>query len=249
MLHLVRHGTPTNAPPLLIVHGLYGSARNWAAVAKRLSDRREVLAMDMRNHGSSFWSDDHSYDDMAADLAEILDQPADIIGHSMGGKATMMLALTRPEKIRKLIVADMSPVVYHHTQMPMIEAMRSVDLETVNTRRDADEQLALRVENPSVRAFLLQSLDVKEKCWRLNLDALANAMPAIMDFPDVNSSFDGETLFLSGESSDYVKREHRPKIKSLFPNARFAKIPKAGHWLHAEQPHAFEAAVRAFLES
>lgn len=249
MLHVVRHGTPSDLPPLLIAHGLYGSARNWGAIAKRLSDTREVLAVDMRNHGDSFWSDDHSYGAMAGDLAEVLEQPSDVIGHSMGGKAAMMLALTLPDRVNRLVVADIAPIVYDHTQLPMIEAMRSVDLSRVDARRDADEQLALTVDDPGVRAFLLQSLDVKARRWRLNLDALAEAMPDIIGFPQLSGAYAGPTLFLSGETSDYVTRDARPKIKSLFPKARFAKLPKAGHWLHADQPRAFEAAVRVFLET
>lgn len=249
MLHVVRHGSPTDLPPLLIAHGLYGSARNWGAIATRMSDTREVWAVDMRNHGASFWDDDHSYAAMAGDLVEILDQPTDIIGHSMGGKAAMMLALTRHEHVNRLVVADIAPVAYEHSQMPMIEAMRAVDLTGVDNRRDADAQLALTVDEAPVRAFLLQSLDIENKRWRLNLDALAKAMPDIVGFPDVTGSFAGETLFLSGGTSDYVTRDDRPKIKSLFPKAQFAKIPDASHWLHAEQPRAFEAALRVFLET
>ena len=249
MLTLVRHGSPTDRPPLLIAHGLYGSARNWGAIAKRLSDTREVIAVDMRNHGTSPWNASHTYHDLGADLAEALNAPADVLGHSMGGKAAMMLALSHPETVNKLVVADIAPVAYGHTQMPMIDAMRAVDLNLVSSRRDADAQLAQHVEEPSVRAFLLQSLDVKEQRWRLNLDALADAMPEIIGFPQVTGQFDGSTLFLSGGTSDYVKREDRPLIKSLFPNARFAKIPDAGHWLHADQPRAFEAAVRTFLDA
>lgn len=249
MLNAVTHGTPTEKTPLLVAHGLYGSARNWGAIAKRLSDERQVMAVDMRNHGESPWFETHGYPEMAEDLATSLGQPSDVLGHSMGGKAAMMLALTRPDRVRRLIVADIAPVAYGHSQMPMIEAMRQVDLGRVETRRDADTQLAKHVSEPSVRAFLLQSLDVRERRWRLNIDALAAEMPKIMDFPDVAGRFDGPTLFLSGADSDYVARDHRALIKSMFPNAHFAKIPGAGHWLHADQPRAFEAAVRAFLKA
>ena len=249
MLHKLFHGSQTDRTPLLIAHGLYGSARNWGAIAKRLSDTRAVTAVDMRNHGDSPWHDAHDYPDMAADLADTIDAQSDVIGHSMGGKAAMVLALTRPERVRRLVVADIAPVTYTHTQTHMIAAMRQVDLARVESRRDADTQLAAFVEDPSVRAFLLQSLGVKAQRWRLNLDALEAEMPKIMSFPDVAGSFDGPTLFLSGAESDYVQREHRDGIKALFPNARFAKIPGAGHWLHAEKPREFEAAVRAFLDA
>lgn len=249
MLNTVPHGSPTDRPPLLIAHGLFGSARNWGAIAKRLSDTRQVTAVDMRNHGESPWEETNSYEDMSNDLARLISTPSDVIGHSMGGKSSMMLALTHPEKVRRLIVADIAPVTYSHTQKHLIEAMRNVDLTTVMTRRDADEQLAPHVPETSVRAFLLQSLDVKAQRWRLNLDVLDDQMENIMTFPETGrASFAGPTLFLTGANSDYVQREHRDQIRSLFPAARFAKIPDAGHWLHAENPRAFEAAVRVFLD-
>lgn len=250
MLNKVIHGVPGRSSPLLIAHGLFGSARNWGAIAKRLSDRGEVTAVDMRNHGLSDRKGSQSYFDMADDLAESLKEPSDVIGHSMGGKAAMVLALKYPEKLKKLIVADIAPVVYQHTQSHLIEAMRGVDLTQVETRRDADDLLKAQVPEDGVRAFLLQSIDVKEKKWRLNLDVLDAEMDKIIGFPEFNArAFDGPTLFLSGAGSDYVLPEHRDTIRALFPKARFAKIPNAGHWLHAENPRAFEANVRVFLDA
>ena len=249
-LHTITHGGPTERPPLLIAHGLYGSARNWGAIAKRLSSDRHVVAVDMRNHGESPWDDKHGYEEMAGDLAGAIDAPSDVLGHSMGGKAAMMLALSRPELLRRLVVADIAPVGYGHSQQIYIDAMRRVDLSAVDTRGDADRQLAGHVAEDSIRAFLLQSLDVKSKAWRLNLDALEAEMPRIIGFPDaVEGRFEGPALFLSGGNSDYVLPEHRDRIKALFPAARFAKIPGAGHWLHAEKPREFEAAVRVFLDA
>ena len=250
MLNAVIHGTPTDRPPLLIAHGLFGSARNWGAIAKRLSETRQVVAVDMRNHGESPWIASHSYEDMSADLADFLDGPTDILGHSMGGKTAMVLALLNPKNVRKLVIADIAPVAYSHTQRHLIEAMRQVDLTRLESRRDADEQLATHVPEDTIRAFLLQSLDVKEKRWRLNLDVLDAAMPGILSFPELSAEpFSKATLFLTGANSDYVKPGHREEIKSLFPAARFARIPDAGHWLHAENPRAFEAAVRTFLDA
>ena len=242
MLNTIVQG---EGPPLLIAHGLYGSARNWGVIAKRLSEKFTVTTVDMRNHGSSPWFDTHSYENMATDLAQVLGQPSHVLGHSMGGKAAMVLALTRPELVEKLIVADIAPVAYAHTQMGPLEAMRGVDLDAVTSRADAKAQLAHL--DAGVDDFLLQSLDMKSKEWTLNLDVLATEMDKIIGFPPVTGRFDGATLFLSGAASDYVKRDHRTTIKPLFPNAKFAKIPNAGHWLHAEKPREFEAAVRAFL--
>ena len=248
MLATQTYSSDGEGNPLLIAHGLYGSARNWGVIAKRLSGARAVKAVDMRNHGESAWQDSQSYADMAGDLAEVIGTGRmDVLGHSMGGKAAMMLALTHPEKVGKLIVADIAPVAYDHTQMPMIDAMRAIDLSKVDKRSDADRQMAEHVDDPGVRAFLLQSLDVAGKRWRLNLDVLAAEMDGIVGFPEIDAQFEGRTFFLSGAKSDYVLRDHREMIKTLFPNAVFAKIPEAGHWLHAEKPREFEAAIEAFL--
>ncbi|WP_172292569.1 alpha/beta fold hydrolase [Pseudoruegeria sp. HB172150] len=252
MLNTIVTGEPTAKPAVLIVHGLFGSARNWGVISKRLSDRGQVLAVDMRNHGQSPWHDTNSYDDMAGDLAEVIEHhgaPMDVVGHSMGGKAAMVLALTRPDLIRRLTVADIAPTAYDHDQRPLIVAMRGVDLTSVETRSDADAQLKDSVPEDGTRAFLLQSLDRKEHRWRLNLDVLDREMDGITGFPDIDASTDTPTLFLSGAESHYVRPEHRDRIKALFPQARFAKIPGAGHWLHADKPREFEAALRTWLDA
>lgn len=241
MLNVLTHGDPAN-PTLLIAHGLFGSGRNWGVIAKRLSDRFHVICPDMRNHGSSPWHDTQSYFDMAGDLAALLDGPTYVLGHSMGGKAAMVLALQHPQLVEKLIVADIAPVAYGHSQTQHIDAMRAVDLSAIERRSDAGAGL-----DAEVRDFLLQSLDVKEKRWKYNLDALEAEMPKIIGFPDVSGTYEGPTLFLTGADSDYVLPEHRPAIKALFPTARFAKLPGAGHWLHAQKPREFEATVRTFL--
>jgi pimeloyl-ACP methyl ester carboxylesterase len=249
MLNVIEHGKRTHHPGMLIAHGLYGSARNWGVIAKRLSQERQVVVVDMRNHGSSPWHETHSYPDMADDLAQVLeglDGPFDLLGHSMGGKAAMVLALSRPELVNRLIVADIAPVTYSHSQIQFIEAMKAVDLAKIERRSDAGEQLEGIVDDPTLITFFTQSLDIKEKKWRLNLDVLAREMPTILSFPKVSGAFDKPALFLSGANSDYVKRDYRDDIKALFPQAQFAKIPGAGHWLHAEKPREFEAAVRAW---
>ena len=204
-----------DGPPLVIAHGLFGSGRNWGVIAKRMADTRRVVTVDMRNHGASPWMAPHDYPGMAEDLAEIvgsLGTEADVIGHSMGGKAAMVLALAHPERVRRLIVADIAPVAYGHTQQGMIDAMRKVDLAQVETRGDADRQLTHWIDAPGVRAFLLQSLDVKGQAWRLNLDQIERDMPDILGFPDVSGAFDGGCLMLSGAMSDYVLPEHRDGI-------------------------------------
>lgn len=239
-------------PALLIAHGLYGSAKNWGVIAKRLSDTRRVITVDMRNHGDSPRFDTNSYPEMADDLAEVVEHiggPMDVLGHSMGGKAAMTLALTHPDLVRSLIVGDIAPVPYSHTQIHFIEAMKAVDLSTVTRRSEASAQLADLGVDPALQSFFTQSLDMANKRWKLNFEALSADMDKILSFPAVTGTFEGPTLFLSGANSDYVTHAHRPTIKPMFPNARFAKIPEAGHWLHAERPRAFEAAVRTYLNA
>ena len=256
MLNTILHGDATDQPPLLIAHGLYGSGRNWGVIAKRLSDCRKVVAVDMRNHGSSARTETHTYADMAGDLAEVvaahagLDGRMDVLGHSMGGKASMMLSLTRPDLVNRLVVADIAPVPYTHSQVQFITAMRSVDMSRVERRSDAEAQLADAGVPRELQSFFTQSLDIPNKGWRLNLDTLEQDMAHIVGFPDdISGQFEGPALFLSGANSDYVLPEHRPTIRTFFPNSHFAKIPGAGHWLHAEKPREFEAAVRVFLDS
>lgn len=241
-----------DAPSLLIVHGLFGSGRNWGVIAKRLSDAAHIVTVDMRNHGQSPRYDTNSYEDMASDLAEVISHigaPMDVLGHSMGGKAAMVLALNRPDLVKRLVVADIAPVSYGHSQMQYIDAMRGVDLGLVSRRSEADAQLAALGVEPALCSFFTQSLDVTGQKWRLNLEVLASEMDKILAFPDINAQFDGPALFLAGALSDYVKPEHRSAIKTLFPKARFAKLSDAGHWLHADKPRAFEMAVRAFLSA
>ncbi len=256
MLHVEHHAPPgpTTAPALLIAHGLFGSARNWGAIARRLATNRAVLAVDMRNHGTSPRAPDHSYPALARDLAEVImanGTPMDVLGHSMGGKTAMALALLHPALVRRLIVADIAPVAYTHDQRQHIAAMRALSLDDLASRGEADRRLAATTDDAALRAFLLQSLDLKATPprWRLNLDALESEMPKTLGWPDLPGAFTGPTLFLTGGDSSYVRPDHRPAISAAFPAARFAKIPGAGHWLHAEKPQEFTETVRVFLDA
>lgn len=242
----------TGDTPVMIVHGLYGSGRNWGVIAKRLSKDFHVITVDLRNHGFSPRTETHCYEDMAGDLDQLITyigRPVHLVGHSMGGKAAMTLALTRPSQIERLVVADIAPVVYEHSQLPYIHAMKAVDLSTVTRRSEAEAQLADLGVEPALCSFFTQSLDLPAKQWRLNLDTLEAEMDKIMSFPRLTGQFDGPALFLTGALSDYVRPEHRPQIKAHFPQARFAKLKDAGHWLHADQPRAFEAALRSYLSA
>ena len=241
--------------PLVILHGLFGSARNWGAIGKRLSARRRVLAMDLRNHGASPRAGAMDYPAMAGDVAETMEAagaaPAALLGHSMGGKTAMALALARPELVSRLLVADIAPVPYPPRQARIANAMRAVPLRPGLTRRDADAALlAEGVQDPATRAFLLQNLrfegDAPE--WRCGLDEIAAAMASIEGFPDFASRYDGPALFLLGERSDYVQPEHRPRVRELFPAARFIALRGTGHWLHAEKPEEFIAVAESFFQ-
>ena len=251
MLNVVHHPSTATATPLLIAHGLYGSARNWGAVGRALADRGPVLAIDHRNHGQSPWYDTHHYQDLAQDIAQVIeakaDGPVDLLGHSMGGKAVMALALTRPEMVNRLIVADIAPVAYAHSQIEYIHAMQAVDLSARPTRTEVEAQLRPRVGDAMLASFFSQSYDPARAVWRLTLEVLAKDMPAILGFPDFTTTFNGPALFVSGGLSDYVTAAHREGIKRLFPAALFLKIPGAGHWLHAEKPREFTDTVRHWL--
>ncbi|MEM6906301.1 MAG: alpha/beta fold hydrolase [Pseudomonadota bacterium] len=243
-----------NLPPLVIAHGLYGSGRNFNSLAKRFAQGRRVILVDMRNHGESPWAPEMDYAAMGDDLAETIagvGGRAVVLGHSMGGKAAMGLALSHPERIAGLIVADIAPVPYTHGHDQYIDAMRAVDLSAVSRRSDADPMLSDAIPEAMLRAFLLQNLVVEggRARWRINLDALAAALPDLLDWPTEwpEDAYEGPTLFLHGGGSDYVTAEMHPRIRGLFPDAEFQALPGAGHWLHAEQPDAFAAAVTAWL--
>jgi esterase len=252
MLTTTAYGAPGAHPPLLIVHGLFGSARNWGVIARRLAEDRLVIAVDMRNHGDSPWQAAHRYPDLANDLAEVITAHggrADVMGHSMGGKAAMQLALTESALVRRLAVADIAPHAYAHSQRHLVRAMQALDLSGITLRSEADQRLAKTVASASVRAFLLQSLDLKTvpPRWKLNLEVLGAEMEHIIGWPGTKGQFSGPALFVSGALSDYVLPEHRPAILAQFPAAKFVQIDGAGHWLHAERPREFEQVLRDFL--
>ncbi len=247
-----RHG-PASGLPLVIAHGLFGAGRNWGALARRLSAGRPVIAVDLRNHGASDRADLHGYGDLAADLAETIAAHggvADLLGHSMGGKAAMRLALERPALVRRLVVADIAPVAYAHSQGPLVAAMQALPLGGITTRTEADRLLAASVPDPGLRAFLLSALDLSARPprWRLNLPVLAAEMPRITGWEPVPGRFAGPALFLSGARSDYLGPGHHAAILAQFPAARFAAIEGAGHWLHVEAPEDFARAVVGFLD-
>ncbi len=240
------------APALAMTHGLFGRATNLATVQKRLAEHRRVLALDLRNHGGSPHVPGMTYPEMAADVVETLASlgaaPCDLLGHSMGGKVAMAVALRHPGTVRRLIVADIAPVRYRSEFNAYIAAMRGMRLFPGMTRADADAALAPAVPDPSVRAFLAQNLMTgREPRWTVGLEEIAAGLYDILDWPIPDGRFEGPVLFLTGGRSRYVREEHHDAIRALFPAVRFAALLTAGHWLHADDPEGFVAAVEEFL--
>jgi len=246
---------PSGRPPVVLLHGLFGSSVNWRGIAKQLDGGRRVLAMDMRNHGRSFHDEPMAYTDMAGDVLDTLAAQdinrADLVGHSMGGKAAMVAALLHPERVEHLVVVDIAPVIYTHSHLPLINAMLKLDVAVLNSRNEADGALSGAVEDGMTRQFLLQSLEKTDTGyqWRLNLEALKHGMSDLIGFPDLDGrTFDKPTLFLYGANSDYVQAEHHPRIERYFPNADYCAVENAGHWVHADQPAALVDMLERFLD-
>jgi pimeloyl-ACP methyl ester carboxylesterase len=239
-------------PPLLLLHGLFGSARNWGAIQKQLARRRRVLAMDLRNHGDSPHAPGMDYAAQARDVAETLAargaQGTAVVGHSMGGKVAMALALEHSALVERLVIADIAPRRYPPALRGYVAAMRSLPLTEGMSRRDADAALAEGVPVAGIRAFLLASLDLATEPprWSLGLAEIAAGMPQIEDFP-VAGHYAGPTLVLAGERSDYIAPADHAAIRRLFPEARFAVVERAGHWLHSDNPQGFLQEVEHFL--
>lgn len=248
---------PETGPPLLIAHGLFGSARNFSTLGRRLAQGRRVVAVDMRNHGASPWGEATDYLAQAGDLAEAVERlcggEAAVMGHSMGGKAAMALALAEPARVAALVVADIAPAAYGHSHLAIVRAMRAADISGVRRRSEGEALLASAVDEPQLRAFLLQNLVIEDggACWRLNLAALEAGMDALIGWPEAlaGARFDGPALFVHGGASDYVRPGHGPAIRAHFPSAEMREVPGAGHWLHAEKPAEFLAATAPWLDA
>ncbi|MGW1339985.1 alpha/beta fold hydrolase [Kribbella sp. NPDC002412] len=241
--------------PVVVMHGLFGSGRNWMTAARRLSGEHRVFAFDLRNHGTSPHTDTMSYPEMADDVRETIESlgvgPVALVGHSMGGKTAMLTALEHPAVVERLVVVDAAPVAYPPAFVEYAKAMRDADLSNVQRRADVDAQLAEAVQTPGTRAFLLQNLilDDAGARWRPNLPVIQAALPAISGWPAEaeGRSYTGPTLFIYGGKSDYVQQDHRATIASYFPNVQYAEVPEAGHWVHAERLDYFLAVLTPFL--
>ncbi|MBU6448709.1 MAG: alpha/beta fold hydrolase [Rhodospirillales bacterium] len=240
--------------PLVLLHGLFGAARNLGILSRALSSSFRVFALDQRNHGESPRGAVMDYAVMAADVVETLAylgiSRARICGHSMGGKTAMMLALTKPELVEKLAVMDIAPVTYRHDHSDLVAAMRAVPLSATLTRGEADKAMAATVKEAPLRAFLLNNLVLGEAPhWRLGLDEISANMANLFRWDDPPGAvpYTGPALFLCGAKSNFVTPAAEPDILQRFPQARIERVEGASHWLHAEKPEQVIAALRDFL--
>jgi pimeloyl-ACP methyl ester carboxylesterase len=242
-------------PPLVILHGLFGSARNWQSVARALADRYRVLAVDARNHGRSPHAAAMDYRLMAADLAALLDHerlgPATLLGHSMGGKTAMTLALLEPARVARLVVVDIAPVATPDQHTPLIDAMLALPLGETRRRLDADARLRAAIADDEIRLFLLQSFapGTESGGWRFNLPALRAAMPALIDALPVPPAarYAGPVHVIRGARSDRVTAATLAAMHRVFPHLCLHTVANGGHWPHAEAPREFMLALEDAL--
>ena len=247
-----------DGPPLVILHGLLGASGNWHTLSSTaFGEHFTVYAVDQRNHGRSPHSDVFGYPAMADDLRAFLEKhdlgAAHVLGHSMGGKTAMQLALTYPELVDRLVVVDIAPKAYPPEFGALFDALQTLDLDRFDTRRDADAALAEAVPSRPVRQFLLRNLDydrdAEQYTWTINLDVLAEKHQNMTAAIEAEQPFRGPALFVRGEHSDYVAEADLPDIRRLFPEADLATIDGAGHWVHADAPQALAETVISFLVS
>lgn len=239
--------------PLIILHGLFGSADNWFGISKELKEDFTLYLIDQRNHGDSPHADAWNYEVMGEDLKELMEDEniakAYFMGHSMGGKTAMNFALAYPEKVEKLIVADIAPRYYPVHHQEILKGLNSLDLSKINSRKEADDQLAAYVPNVGERQFLLKSLTRESGgfTWKINLRVITDNINNVGEALRPGKSFEGPTLFLSGAKSTYIQESDLLDMKEFFPNYAIEFIAEAGHWLHAEQPEAVTKEIKKFL--
>lgn len=246
--------TAEGTSPVLLLHGVFGSLENLGVVARKLAEHHQVHSLDLRNHGRSPHAGSMAYGDMAEDVLAYMDRQglsrAVLIGHSMGGKIAMRLALDAPERVERLVVADIAPVTYEPHHGKILEGLRALDPATLSSRSEADRALQAYVSEAPVRQFLLKNLVKKDDGgfqWRLNLDAIQDEYDALIAGLDADHPYPGPTLFIKGGDSDYILPEHRDQVARLFPQAVLRVIPGTGHWLHAEKPDTFTTLCERFL--
>ncbi len=252
---MILHASTTGTgPDVILLHGLFGAGRNLGVIARGLAAQFRVTTLDARNHGDSPHDADMRYRAMAEDVAETMESlgiaSAGVVGHSMGGKTAMTLALTHPGRVTRLAVLDIAPIAYGHEHLGYVRAMRGLALHPGLTRQEADAALAASVPEPALRGFLLHNLVLgAAPRWRLGLEEIAGAMTDLVGWADPapGARYDGPALFVAGATSSYVPLEAHRAIRARFPQARIETIADAGHWLHAEKPREVLAAIEPFL--
>ena len=239
--------------PLVILHGLFGSLDNWITLGKAFAEHFHVFLLDQRNHGKSFHSDKFSYEHMAQDLHDFIEEHAlldpIILGHSMGGKTAMLFAVKHPEKLHKLILVDIAPKTYpvHHHQI--IEGLKSLDLSKITRRGEADQLLAIHIPQFDTRQFLLKNITRAEEGgfkWKMNLLVIEKEIETIGYGLPENALFEKDTLFIRGLQSDYIKDHDIDLIQKHFPNSALKSVVNAGHWVHAQAPEELFKLVLEF---
>ncbi|GAB3299698.1 alpha/beta fold hydrolase [Epidermidibacterium keratini] len=245
---------------VVFLHGLFGQGRNFASIAKTLTPKYGVLLVDLPNHGASAWTDSVDYLAMADSVAEAIraqcgDEQVALVGHSMGGKVAMVVALRHPDLIAELVVVDIAPDASEGASefAYLLESLAKIDLEAVGRRSDADLALAEMVHSATLRGFLLQNLQRSEGGWgwKANLELLRRELRAVGEFPEglEQHPYTGPVLWIAGANSDYVQPErHGEQMRALFPRVRRIVIKGAGHWVHSEQPDTFIITLRRFLD-
>ena len=257
ILHTTSYGD--HGSRIVFLHGLFGQGRNWTQIAKSFADDHRTLLVDLPHHGRSRWDERFDFLDIADQVATLLsaDDPVTLVGHSMGGKVAMILALRHPELVERLCVVDVSPVGYGRIGefAGYIAAMQRLDLTALEQRSDADEALQEAVPNPTVRSFLLQNLRREADAWRwqVNLDVLGADLAEVSEWPENRlaglAPYAGPVLWLAGARSDYVREEYAPAMDRWFPHHRRVTIKNAGHWVHSEQPEVFVQVLRQFVDA
>ncbi len=246
----------TDKQTILILHGLFGSKRNWQSIARKLSEKSRVFTLDLRNHGESEHSDFMSYPDMADDVFEFITEhelgKVSIIGHSMGGKVAMQMALKQTDTIRRLVIIDIAPVQYQHSFDNLITSLDALPLDHISNRQEADEYLKTSIQPESLRQFLLQNLRKLETgfAWRINLKTIQSCIDELVGFPKnhCKQQYKNPVLFLKGEKSNYIKYLYEQQLFRLFPAALIITVAESGHWLHAENPDFVTDKIGKFIE-
>ncbi len=257
-LPLAFHAFGIQEPHLLILHGLFGSSRNWRGFAQALEKEFRIWTIDLRNHGESPHAFQMSYQLMSEDVLEFAKMRElwkfGVLGHSMGGKTAMQMALDAPQQVRFLVVADIAPVGYTHQDRhgELIATMKQMNLNGIRQMSDADAALKIKVPDPVLRKFLLLNLkpDQNGMTWRLGLKGIDASLNRLLQaLGETEKIYEGPALFVGGENSNYLHPRHHPEVRRFFPNSRIVMLKRAGHWLHAEQPDAFRKTVRSFLNA